>query len=135
MGKFAVLDRGKHTFSEVSLESPSGCSAILKRDTSTQIVLQTISTPLFKNTIYVNTQEVNIGSGKYFALGTDNLIDANGDNTGSASISDNTLYYVYISNSLATYGALTLRASTSSPTNGYLNTSGNAANWRFVGVF
>lgn len=66
----------------------------------------------------------------------DNLIDAAGADAGAAG-SANTLYYVYVSNSRASFSPESIRLSASSPSlkSGvkYLGLSGNAANWRFVG--
>jgi hypothetical protein len=65
------------------------------------------------------------------------LIDANGNLTGS-NLANSTLYYAYISNNQATLPTQ-LRMSATAPTwntDGvqYLGTSGNAANWRYVGM-
>jgi hypothetical protein len=70
------------------------------------------------------------------ALSTsDNRIDSSGGNA-AASMSASTPYFLYVSNSQATYAASSLRASTTAPSllDGvkYLGTSGNAARWRFV---
>jgi len=90
--------------------------------------------------IDVNGEYVEIGSG-LVCDSTDNLISSTGANSGSA-MSASTLYYMYASNSQATFAPLDLRASTTAPTaltSGtyagikYLGTSGNALHWRFVG--
>jgi len=66
----------------------------------------------------------------------DNLITSTGADAGGGMGTDIT-YCVYISNSSASPFPSDLRGSTTAPTllNGikYLGTSGNAANWRFVG--
>lgn len=68
------------------------------------------------------------------------LLTGAGANSGLAMSAGNT-YYVYVSDSLATYAPLEVRASDSSPSRGagtdgvyYLATSGNGAHWRFLGV-
>lgn len=64
---------------------------------------------------------------------TDNRIDSTGADAGAA-LAASTLYYVYISNSLASFAPSDLRASLTAPnTDLYLGGTGNAANWRFVG--
>jgi hypothetical protein len=66
----------------------------------------------------------------------DNLINASGADAGAPPAAS-TLYYVYISNSRATFSPSSIRLSAQAPTlvNGvkYLGNSGNALNWRFVG--
>lgn len=66
-------------------------------------------------------------------VSSDNAIAADGTDSGSTP-SASTLYYIYISNSLASYAAQSIRLSTTAPTNGYLGASGNAKNWRFLGA-
>lgn len=64
---------------------------------------------------------------------TDNRITSTGADAGAA-LAASTFYYVYLSNSVATFAPLSLRASTTAP-NVDLNLggTGNAVNWRFVG--
>ncbi|TXH54516.1 MAG: hypothetical protein E6Q97_10825 [Desulfurellales bacterium] len=68
---------------------------------------------------------------------TDNLISSSGTDAGAA-MAANTTYYVYRSNSTASFAASDLRASATAPTNfrgdKYLATSGNGAKWRYVGM-
>jgi hypothetical protein len=84
----------------------------------------------------VNGETVLLGSSGISLTTTDNLITSTGADAGSA-MGASTLYYIYVSNSSASPFASDLRASTTAPSlyNGvkYLGTSGNAANWRFVG--
>lgn len=68
---------------------------------------------------------------------TDNLISSSGTDAGAA-MAANTTYYVYRSNSTASFAASDLRASATAPTDfrgdKYLAASGNGAKWRFVGM-
>lgn len=86
--------------------------------------------------VEVNGELVEIPAGGISMLNSDNTIDATGGDSGG-SLASSTLYYIYVSNSSATFAPSDLRASTTAPSlfNGvrYLGTSGNAANWRFVG--
>lgn len=104
----------------------------MQRDSTTQVSLQRYQ----GDTVDVNGESVSLGSGGIALATTDNLINSTGGDTGG-SMAINTLYYVYLSNSSASTFATDLRASTTAPSsyNGvkYLGTSGNAANWRFVG--
>lgn len=93
--------------------------------------------------IEVNGELVALGAGGLVCLTTDNLISATGTDSGGA-MAASTLYYVYASNSSASFAPSDLRASATAPTRGttagtsrlgiyYLADSGNGANWRFVG--
>lgn len=66
----------------------------------------------------------------------DKLLTATGTEAAGAMIAS-TLYYVYVSSSLASYEPKSLRASATAPStyrgSKYLGTPGNAAEWRFVG--
>ncbi len=62
----------------------------------------------------------------------DNLLAADGTDSSGAP-TDATLYYVYASNSQASYRASGIGLSASAPTGGYLAASGNGAEWRLVG--
>ncbi len=88
------------------------------------------------DTVDVNGTGVSLGASGIQLLTTDNLITSAGGDAGSAMLAS-TLYYVYLSNSSASTFPVDLRASATAPSffNGvkYLGTSGNAANWRFVG--
>lgn len=81
--------------------------------------------------ITVNDENVDCSTAKTLAP-TDNLITAAGLDVGSAPAVD-TLYYAYVSNASATVFSSSLRLSATGPTSGYLATSGNGANWKFVG--
>lgn len=87
--------------------------------------------------VEVNGANVSLGSsGIEFDKVNDNLITSTGADSGSKTAAS-TLYYVYVSNASASPFSSDLRLSTTAPSlyNGvkYLGTSGNAANWRFVG--
>ena len=86
--------------------------------------------------IVVGTEYVDPGSGLILVT-TDNLITSTGVDAGGA-MAANTLYYLYVSNSLASFAPIDLRASTTAPSlvGGvyYLGSSGNALNWRFAGL-
>lgn len=80
---------------------------------------------------------VDPGSSGLSCTPTDYLISSTGTDSG-AGMGNSTLYYMYVSNSSASYASLSLRGSKTAPTltsSGvyYLGTSGNALNWRFVG--
>lgn len=64
--------------------------------------------------------------------GAHNLLAADGTDSGSPP-SSSTTYSGYVSNADASWSPEELRLSATSPTNGYLGGSGNAANWRYVG--
>lgn len=104
----------------------------LQRDSTTQVSVQRFGGDL----VDVNGANVSLGSSGIALLTTDNLITSTGADAGAA-MAASTLYYVYVSNSSASPFPSDLRASTTAPSllNGvkYLGTSGNAANWRFVG--
>lgn len=90
------------------------------------------------HTITVNGEAVDLASAISCAK-TDNRITSTGADAGAA-LSNSTLYYAYVSNSAASAFALDLRLSTVAPTlvstSGlhYLGSSGNEANWRYVGM-
>lgn len=103
----------------------------LQLDSSTQLSVQRYK----GDVVEVNGEAVSLGSG-IVAISTDNRIDSTGADAG-ASLSVDTTYYVYISNSQASFAPNDLRLSTVAPSLvagvKYLGTSGNALNWRFVG--
>lgn len=87
--------------------------------------------------VEVNGSNVSLGvSGIEFDKVNDNLITSTGADSGSKTAAS-TLYYVYVSNASASPFPSDLRLSSTAPSllNGvkYLDTSGNGANWRFVG--
>lgn len=86
--------------------------------------------------VEVNGSNVSLGASGISVAPGDNLITSTGADAG-ASMAASTLYYLYVSNANASPFSSDLRASTTAPSllNGvkYLGTSGNAANWRFVG--
>lgn len=115
----------------------------LQRTSSTGVQLLSFGGGL----IEVNGEIVDVGAGKLCQT-SDNLIDGTGANAGAA-MGASTIYYLYISNSLASYQPGQLKASTTVPTglasgsalgsavhpdDFYLGTSGNARHWRFVGM-
>lgn len=106
--------------------------ARLQRDSTTQISLQRYKGQY----VTVNGERVDVGSSGLPLTTSDNLLSSTGTNSGTV-MTTSTLYYVYVSNSLATYVPSSLRASTTAPSllSGVksLGTTGNAANWRFVG--
>ena len=82
--------------------------------------------------IEVYLENVSLATNIVLDISTANVvIDLNGDDLGAAAA--NTLYYVYLANSSASYAPFKLRCSAVAPTNGYLGASGNAINWRHVG--
>lgn len=101
-------------------------------DSATQVSLQRYG----GDTVDVNGESVSIGASGITLTTTDNLILSTGADA-AAAMGASTLYYVYVSNSSASPFPNDLRASTTAPSsfNGVKNlgTSGNAANWRFVG--
>jgi hypothetical protein len=106
--------------------------ARLKRDSATQISIQNHAGTV----VEVNAERVAVGSSGFTLLNTANLIAADGTDSGGAPAVD-TLYYCYVSNSKASFAPLGIRMSATAPSlfNGvkYLATTGNGANWRFVG--
>lgn len=87
--------------------------------------------------VEIHGEMVTIPSGGIDLLNTDHTIDAAGADTGGAP-GVTTRYNVYLANSLPAFGAGTVRLSTTSPSavNGamYLGLSGDALNWRHIGV-
>jgi hypothetical protein len=61
------------------------------------------------------------------------LIDSTGANTAT-TMADGTTYYAYISNSQVAWAPNALRCSATGVLNGYLGSTGLAANWRCVGM-
>lgn len=106
--------------------------ARLARDSATQLSLKRENGQY----VFVTGEFVDPGSGGLTITTTDNRIDSAGADAGAA-LTTSTLYYVYVSNSKATFAPLGIRLSTVAPSlyKGayYLGTSGNAANWRHVG--
>lgn len=100
--------------------------------------------PCTGSLIEVNGESVDVGTG-YTCATSENLISSTGTETGGAA-SGLTLYYVYVSNSLASFAANDIKLSATAPSGTlrsgtlptmddyYLATSGNGANWRFVGL-
>ena len=62
----------------------------------------------------------------------DNLLAADGTDSGGAA-TDAVLYYVYASNSQASYRASGIGLSATAHTGGYLAAAGNGLNWRLIG--
>lgn len=106
--------------------------ARLQRDSATQISLQRYAGQVVR----VGGEDVIVPSAGLTRASSANLISATGTDSGGAMAVD-TLYYVYVSNSKATFSPSSIRASATAPTafNGvkYLGVSGNALNWKFVG--
>jgi len=84
----------------------------------------------------VNGEDIDPGSGGIACVTTDNLISSTGTDSAGA-MGASTLYYIYLSNTSASFAPSDVRGSATAPSsyNGvkYLATSGNGANWRFVG--
>jgi len=102
----------------------------LTRNSATQ--LQVESQDSLKDYIVINKKVIDLSTPIVCNL-SGNLIDSNGADAGSAP-GASTLYYAYLSNSIASYAPYSLRLSATVPTDEYLGTSGNAKNWRFVGA-
>lgn len=107
---------------------------ILRRNSPSQFQIQA-KEPGIRNFVVVNSEAVGLDIPKICNVGATphSLISVTGADTGLLPFAS-TLYYVYISNSQATFAPLSLRLSATSPTNGYLDNSGNANNWRWVGA-
>lgn len=131
----------KTTFANLRAYMARGIAQVrLSYTSTTQVTLL----PRGGSLIEVNGEILDVGAGIAYATSS-NLINSTGGNA-SATPSSSTLYYVYLSNSLASYAPSSLRLSTTAPTglNGasttatpddfYLATSGNGRNWRFVGL-
>lgn len=103
----------------------------LQVDSTTQISLQRYH----GDHIEVNGEKLAIGASGITLITTAKLINSSGANTGMA-MSPDTQYFLYVSNSRASYAPSSLRASTFNPSDSdgvkYLGV-GNAAHWRFVG--
>lgn len=92
--------------------------------------------PYGGNRVLVNGMLVIVPNAGMTRGVADNLITAAGADSGAAG-GANTLYYVYVSNSKATFSPESIRLSATAPTTvsgvKYLGGAGNALNWRFVG--
>jgi hypothetical protein len=92
--------------------------------------------PYKGNRVEIRGRLIRLGAGGLTRGIGDNLIDAAGADAGAAGAAS-TLYYVYVSNTLATFSPASIRLSATAPSvvNGvrYLGAAGNALNWRFVG--
>lgn len=119
---------GDHSF----IDGEGTFEARMQRDSATAISLR----PYKGKSVVVNGEIVGTPTGGRSCANTDNLITATGANSGGAP-TVNTLYYAYVSNGRASYASRSLRLSASAPTTlrgqKYLASSGNGANWRFVG--
>lgn len=115
--------------------APSGFFARLKTDLAGVSNTLTLL-PYQGNTVLVNGQTVTIPGGGLARPVSDNYIDAAGADSGGNPVA-NTLFYVYISNALASFSPSSIRLSLVAPTlvNGvkYLGAAADALNWRFVG--
>lgn len=115
-----------------SLWSVGTFEARMQLDSTTQVSLQRYKGQY----VWINGEYIDPGSGGLALVTTDNLLSSTGTDSGGA-MGTNTLYYVYVSNSSASFAPGDLRASATAPSllNGvkYLATSANGANWRFVG--
>lgn len=110
----------------------SAFQARLARSSATAIILS----PYKGASVGVNGEVVVVPDAGFSRVQSDNRIDSTGADAGAA-LAINTLYYVYVSNSKATFSPLAIRCSTVAPTAvagvKYLGATGNALNWRFVG--
>lgn len=84
-----------------------------------------------RDCLIVNNEAVSIASAVVCTT-SNNLIAADGSDSGASPSAVSTLYYAYISNLQAPVPGV-LRLSATAPTNGYLG-AGNAAHYRFVGT-
>lgn len=110
----------------------------IQRDSATQISLQRYVSDI----CWVADAAVSIGASGLTLLTTTNLASSTGTDSGGA-MGASTLYYVYLANASGSYRASSLVASATAPAgyvttaNGhrgrYLATSGNGANYLFVG--
>jgi hypothetical protein len=114
------------------IEGDSVFEGYMQRDSATQISLQRAK----GKAVIVNGEPVGIPSAGLTRDNDDNRIAGDGTDAG-ASLAVDTLYYVYVSNSRASFSPNSIRFSTVAPTLlqgvNYLAASGNGANWRFVG--
>jgi len=113
----------------VNLNHVIGCK--LSRNSTTQIQIEPLQSGT-QHIIYINGRTIDLSTPITCDV-TTNLITATGADAGITP-SASTKYYAYISNALVNYAPLSLRLSATSPTNGYLGTSGDAENWRYIGI-
>jgi hypothetical protein len=134
-GTFNPLDpeisiQGVLGISEIS--SSSLFEGYLERSDATTLTLKRYNGQY----VVVNNEIIKIPSKGADLQISDKLIDSDGSNVGT-SMSAQTLYYIYGSNSDSSYFSNSLRGSETSPSlvNGvkYLGVSGDPVNWRFVG--
>ncbi len=106
---------------------------------TTSLVLESYTS----SEVTVNGYGVGLGSSGISLTTAENLISSTGTDAGAA-MGASTVYYIYVSNSQASFAASDVRASTTAPTNltagthpavgYYLGSSGNALHWRYCGV-
>jgi hypothetical protein len=104
----------------------------MQRDSATAFSLR----PYKGNIVEVDEEKLIVPSAGLSRAPADNLISSTGTDSGGA-MAASTLYYVYVSNSKASFSPSSIRASATAPSafNGIesLAASGNGLNWRFVG--
>lgn len=101
----------------------------LERYSATQLELSGLAGTSKK--IEVAGEYVDCSTAKVVST-SDNLLSSSGGDAGMGPSADTT-YYVYLANSKPSWGAGSLRLSSSAPTAGYLGSAGDARYWRHVG--
>ena len=118
----------------LNLLNQGRCTYKLTRVSNTQFKLEANKIGI-DNFVLVNNERVNITTAKTNDVsggGVDNTIDGAGADTASVPLLS-TEYHIYLSNSVATPFPSSVALSSVAPTNGYLASSGNGANWRHMG--
>ena len=85
--------------------------------------------------LFIKDEKVDFSSAKSCNVSggsVNNLLASDGTDSSSTP-SASTKYNIYASNSSASYSPSTVRLCATAPTGDYLQSSGNGANWRFVG--
>ena len=104
----------------------------LQRDSATSASLQRYN----GDVVRINGESLAIGAPGIGIATSNTLLTSTGADAGG-SMGVSTLYYIYVSNSQASYAPSSIKASATAPSSylgaKYLGTSGNAAHWRFVG--
>lgn len=133
--KFCTLKDGRGIYNEVEYDNDADfdvhANHRLERNSTIQIQLEALRAGTH-NFVVVAGEKVDISAPKTYST-SETLLSGTGTNT-LATPSALTKYYVYLSNSVASYAPSSLRLSSINHTSGYLAASGNGANWRYVGL-
>lgn len=130
-----VDGHGDPTEVDISGGASMAHNELVSRDSKTQWSVGARETGI-RNKLRVNGEDVDLSSALTCVVsgtGVHNLLNSSGGDSGSAP-SASTLNHLYVSNSQPSHAPNSARMSVTSPTGGYLGTSGHAVHWRHVGA-